>query len=291
MKINGEGYITLLDTGTQINTIIPNYVKDHSLEMGLITDLIGVRVTCMGLGNNYTYSLGYIIVWVQVDGVQGYDEDQIALVIPDELKFAEWVPIILGTPTISYVVNVMKEKEIDALAMPWVNARVVHLLSVCRAAATLLEDQTLEGANPNGYDEVVFMRNAETIEAFSSQVISLKVEKAYTGECIKVMTQALHTEDSTLHQGLTVQNAYTELWKGSKDVVVVVRNSMAYPQMLQKKAPVARAVAETAMPETPSEIRVLEGEDGSQYPHPPSLTTKQRQGKLFEELDLSRLNS
>ena len=57
--------------------------------MGLITNLISARVTCMGLGNAYTHPLGYVIVWVQVDGIQGYDEDQIALVIPDESKFIE----------------------------------------------------------------------------------------------------------------------------------------------------------------------------------------------------------
>ena len=49
---------------------------------------------------------------------------------------------------------------------------------------------------------------------------------------------------------------YTELWKGSKYVVIVVRNSMAYPQMLQKKALVARAMAATMMPEIPPEIKV-----------------------------------
>ena len=167
-----------------------------------------------------------------MDEVQGYDEDQIVPVIPDESKFMEWVPVILGTPTISCVVNVMKEKEIDTLAMPWANARVAHLLSVCRATATLLENQTLEGANPNGYKEVVFMRSAETIEAFSSQVISIKVETAYTGEHINIMTQVLWTEDGALPQGLPVLNAYTELCKGSKYIVVVVRNSMAYPQIL-----------------------------------------------------------
>ena len=70
------------------------------------------------------------------------------------------------------------------------------------------------------------------------------------------MTQALQTEDSALPQGLTVQNAYTELQKGSKYVVVVVRNSTAYPQMPQKKAPVARSVVVTMGPETPPEIRV-----------------------------------
>ena len=83
----------------------------------------------MGLGNTYTHPLGYVIVQVQVDGVQGYDKGQIALVILDESKFTEQVPIILGTPAISRVVNVMKEKEIDALGMPWANARVAHLLS------------------------------------------------------------------------------------------------------------------------------------------------------------------
>ena len=66
---------------------------------------------------------------------------------------------------------------------------------------------------------------------------------------------------------------------------------MAYPQMLQKKALVARAMAATMVPEIPPEIRVQEGEDGPQDPHPPNLTTRQRQGKLFKELDLSGLNS
>ena len=49
----------------------------------------------------------------------------------------------------------------------------------------------------------------------------------------------------------------------------------------------ARAVAATAVPETPLEIRLQEGEDGPQDPYPPSLTTRKRQNKLFEELDLS----
>ena len=65
-----------------------------------------------------------------MDGVQGYNEDQIALVVLDLSNFAERIPIILGTPTISCIINVMKEREIDTLVMPWANARVAHLLSV-----------------------------------------------------------------------------------------------------------------------------------------------------------------
>ena len=63
--------MALLDNGTQMNTVMPNYVKDHSLEMQPITDLVGAKVACMDLGNAYMCPLGYVIVWVQVDRVQG----------------------------------------------------------------------------------------------------------------------------------------------------------------------------------------------------------------------------
>ena len=50
-------------------------------------------------------------------------------------------------------------------------------------------------------------------------------------------------------------------------------------------------MATITVPEPPLETRVQEGEDGPQNPHIPNLTVRQRQGKLFEELDLSRLDS
>ena len=53
----------------------------------------------------------------------------------------------------------------------------------------------------------------------------------------------------------------------------------------------ARAVAIIMVPEPLPETRVQEGEDGPQNPHLPNLTTRQRQGKLFEELDLCGLNT
>ena len=129
VRINGESCMALLHNGAQVNTITPRYVKEHSLSVGPITDLMGSKVTCVGLGNTYTKLLGYVIIWVQVDGVWGYDEDQIALIILDFSNFAVRVPIILGTPTIGQVINMMREAEMDALAMPWANARAAQPLS------------------------------------------------------------------------------------------------------------------------------------------------------------------
>ena len=84
------------------------YVNEHSLQVGLITDLMGSKVTCIGLGDTYARLLGYIVIWVQTEGVWGYNEDQIALVIMDLSNFAIRVHIILGTPTIGLVINVMR---------------------------------------------------------------------------------------------------------------------------------------------------------------------------------------
>ena len=71
------------------------------------------------------------------------------------------------------------------------------------------------------------------------------------GECINVMVEALQTQDDTLPPGLTIQNTYTELRKGSKKTVVVLWNNTAYPQTLLKKTPVARVVAVSPVPEPP----------------------------------------
>ena len=170
---------------------MPKYISDHSLQMGLITNLLGAKVACMGLGNAYMRPLGYVIIWVQADGVQGYNEDQIALVIPDFSNFAAQIPVILGTHTISRVINVMKEAEIDALVMPWANARVAHLLSVCRMMAVKVGDGIAEESSSDDYNQAMFTQNVKTIEAFYSCMVPVNVGMAYTGEHINIMVQAL----------------------------------------------------------------------------------------------------
>ena len=185
----------------------------------------------------------------------------------------------------------MKEAEIDALATPWVNARVVHLLSVCRMMAIEVDDDMAEESNLDDYNQVMFTQNVETIEVFSSHVVLVKVGRVYTGEHINIMVQVLWTEDGSLLLGFTVQNTYTELRQGSKKAVVVVRNSMAYSQTFQKKTMVARVVALFLVTEPPKGVQLQEEGAEPQESHTPKLTLRQRHGKLFDELDLSWLDS
>ena len=98
------------------------------------------------------------------------------------------------------------------------------------------------------------------------------------------MTQALHVEDGSLPQGLMVQNTYMELHSGSKNVTVVVRNSMVYPQTLEEEDPSGKGSNSHMGSRAPVQTSLTKASE-------PKLTLKQRQEKLFEELDVSGLES
>ena len=111
------------------------------------------------------------------------------------------------------------------------------------------------------------------------------------GERLNVIVQALHAQDGTLPPGLTMQNTYTELRKGSKKAVVVVQNNTAYPQTLRKKTPMARAISMLPVPKPPKPKSLQVEDDTCPDLHTPKLMVRQRHGKLFDKLDLSGLDS
>ena len=90
-------------------------------------------------------------------------------------------------PTIGCVVNVMREAEMDALAMPWANARVAHLLAVHRMTPMDVGDDQEEKFDSNDDNPLMYTQKAETLEPFSSHIIPVKTGEAYLGECINVM--------------------------------------------------------------------------------------------------------
>ena len=201
------------------------------------------------------------------------------------------VPVILGTPTIGQVVNVMREAEMDALAIPWVNARAAHLLAVWRMMPVEVENVQEEGYDTNKDSPLMYTQKAETWETFSSHAIPMKTMKAYLGECLNIMVQALHAQDGTLPPGLTMQNMYTKLRKGSKKTVVGVWNNTTYPQTLWKRTPKARVISMLPVPKPPKPKSLQVEDNTSPDLHTPKLTARQRHGKLFDELDLSGLDS
>ena len=98
-----------------------------------------------------------------------------------------------------------------------------------------VEDDWEEKFDLKDNDSLMYMQKVETLELFSSHIIPVKMRKAYLGEWINVMIQALQTGDGTLPLGLTIQNTYIDLRKGNKKAVIVVHNNTAYPQTFWKK--------------------------------------------------------
>ena len=184
----------------------------------------------------------------------------------------------------------MREMEVDALATPWANARAAHLLVVRRMVPIEVGDTHEKGYDANQDGFVMYTQKVETLEPFSSHVIPMKTMEAYLGEWLNMMVQALYIQDSTLLPGLTMQNTYTELRKGSKKVVVVVQNHTTYPQTLWKKTPVARVIPIQLLPKTPKPESLPIPEEACPDPQTPKLMIRQRRGKLFNELDLSGLD-
>ena len=101
--------------------VIPELVKDHSLDVGLLSDLVDSTLNINGFGGLFSRPLGYVIIRVQVEWVKGYNEDLVALVIPDLTTF--------GTPNINQIVNVIKESKIDELSVSLSGSRISHLLA------------------------------------------------------------------------------------------------------------------------------------------------------------------
>ena len=120
----------------------------------------------------------------------------------------------------------------DALATLWANARAAHPLAVQRMTPVEVGNGQEKGYDTNEDNPLMYTQKAETLEPFFSHVIPVKTVKAYSGECINVMVQALCMQEGTLLPGLTMQNTYTKLRKGGKKAVVVEQNNTAYPQTL-----------------------------------------------------------
>ena len=127
---------------------------------------------------------------MQIDGISGYDEDQVALIAHSSAEFAHHVPITLGTPTTVGE----SESEIDMLATLWACVRKNTLL---RAAATWVSvvraDVAMKPIDVTGYEEPIQLLASEVAKPFEMLVMKAsenippflkeslcKVPKAYT---------------------------------------------------------------------------------------------------------------
>ena len=247
VKIDDEGSLALLDSGSTINVVTPEFIKAHSLDMGPLSNLVDGTLKINGFVGLLSQPLGYVIVRVQVEGVKGYDEDQVALVIPDLTAFGSRVPGTLGTPTIKQIVNIIKESDIDELSVSLNGSRISCLLAGHWAELSLKNNIT---ARPipdfMNLNEAVMMTKWEEIEAFSSQIVHGHTKTVLWGSNMYITPEK--GEEPCLPHGLCVANTYTEMPNGSKCVAIVIKNQMAAPITISKGIKINWVVAANRVP-------------------------------------------
>ena len=179
----GRNFNALVDSGSQVNTISPTLVQQYGFPVLPLEDLVDYPLNLVGLGGKCTSPLGFVILHMQVWGIAGYDEDTVFLVVPDEFDFGWRVPLVVGTCTISRMINVIQESKIDSLAMPWSTMRVAQLLS-CQfgvaAHASEGAEAPVEGASggsPEGsVDKLVTVRESVRLGPFQTEIIEGRVK-------------------------------------------------------------------------------------------------------------------
>ena len=142
LTMEGRNFNAPANSGSHLTMITPTLVQQCGFLVLPLEDLMDYLVNLMGLGGMHTSPLGFVILRIQVQGIAGYDEDVVFLVVPNKSDFGWRVPLVVGTCTIGRMINIIQESEIDSLATPWSTMRLVRLLS-CQLGMAI---PTSEGA-------------------------------------------------------------------------------------------------------------------------------------------------
>ena len=125
---------------------------------------------------------------------------------------------MLGTPTINWIINIIKESEINELSASLNGLRMAQLLACQRVEHSVKGKATMhQRGDPTDLKEAVKMTKKEEMDAFLSNIIHSQMKTMLLGNNMYVMIQSLKGGDGPpLASGLSVVNTYTEVISGSK---------------------------------------------------------------------------
>ena len=161
----------------------------------------------------------------------------------------EWL-VILGTPTLYRVMEVIKESEISKLAVPWAFSRVSWLMRDVQAklGQVVMNDIANKPIVPLHVDEVVRVTSKCTVPPFGHKAIHGKVNLILHGYKMNVMTHGLEKRLPSLPLGIDMQTVYATLADGSNIDTVVLRNNTWDWLEVKKGMPITRMVAVNEVP-------------------------------------------
>ena len=153
---------------------------------------------------------------MRIEGIQSYDEEQVALVIEDSSSFSKKVLVLLGMLTLHRVIRSMKESEMEQLPMAWQQIKTAYeITNNIPVFKTSVDPDAMfptnTGADPIDIDEVITLTEKFTLPAFTSMIVKGRTKNSMMmGRKLHVMTQAPYYEDhANLPNGLYICRSYT----------------------------------------------------------------------------------
>ena len=89
LVVEGCEVNALADSGSQVNTMMPEFVTQNGWLMLPLEDLVDNPLHLVGLGGNRMWPLGFVILRVQVKEITGYNKDVVFLIVPDSSDFSK----------------------------------------------------------------------------------------------------------------------------------------------------------------------------------------------------------
>ena len=221
----------------------------------------------------------------KVPCIEGYDEDQVALVMDDQGMVE--CPVILGTSTLYRVMEAIKESEISKLAIPWSSSQISWLMRdvMAKMGQVVMNDVANKPIAPLDINKIVRVASKCTVPPFSQKVIHGRVNLVLHGCKLNVMTLGLEKRSPALPLGIDAQTAYSTLANGGHRVSVILRNNTQDWLEIKKGVPVARMVTANAIPKV---THVLPAGGPCEQS---TLTETARQELLLKKLDLTGLEA
>ena len=283
VKIEGQNFTALIDSGAQISQLTESLVKALGLKMKHLKELLPLD----GAGGIDVPYLGYVEARLAFPGIHNFDEDCLFLVMSDHM-YGDQVPVTISTLHIDMMLDKATHEELESLSRAWDRGFVNRQI---QAKQLQLENES-QLSNIKG---TIRLTCNVKLKPGQTQKVKSRSNHPLNGKQVNVILEP--TEDE---EGSYTIPSYNFVKGNSRSIHVGLRNLSCRTVTLKKGTVVAQLSPANEIPKmlapksVDHELESVKNEDlKSNRPEfvntadsLPELTQERRE-KLFSKLNLT----
>ena len=234
MNIEGELYLTLIDSGAQLSALLESLVTKLNLKIHKLDTFIEAEATG---GSLVPYS-GYVEARLSIPGIKVMNHNSLFMVVKDT-NYTKRVPIQLGTLHIDEALSLVMGEKYGKLSTMWVRANFPPR-PISGSTQVKVSEFDLETIKGN-----VRITKQVTFSPFETKHVPGLTECNTHYKRVHVVTEAL---EKFQHGAVKPICTYSELKLGSSRVSIGLRNFSCRSVTLRPKMVVAKVSAANIVP-------------------------------------------